>query len=512
MALARNVDLPPMPSVEPVAARVQERARLSHAEALFLLAAVLVCRVVAVRTCPIYDDAFITYRYARNFAAGNGLVFNPSAPWEPILGTTTPAYALLMSAFARFSIDLPTASRAVNVICDVASAWLILWMLQFRRVAAAAAILCFAVLPQLVRISMGGMEAPLFAALALGACAALDRGRMRTAGALAAATCVVRPEGVLLVGLLALANLRDRRALARFLLPVVTIGAATMALLVANYGDIVPQSVHAKSQMHGGPVLSETLARWKTILAQSFAPHVAYLPLLPFVLIGLRTVLAERGAARRFSLFALAITASYLAARPHTWGWYFDVPLVAWCMWLGSGIERAQPWILARVGSAATRLARLAQPTALAGGAIAAAALVSWKLPTRVPQRVYAPMQIWARSTSMLHPSARILASDIGAIASAWSGTVLDSEGLTWPEALRFTHPNEMISGARPEYVMIVAERARLEHFLAAGGPRAMYEPIARFSVDGATDLEPDLDHISPTWVQDYLVYRRVDL
>jgi len=358
-----------MSSAEPDLAGREARARLTRGEALFLLAAVLVCRVVAIRACPIYDDAFITYRYARNFAAGDGLVFNPNAPWEPILGTTTPAYALLMSAFARFSIDLPAASRAVNVVCDLASAWLLLSMLEFRRVAATAAILCFAVLPQLVRISMGGMEAPLFALLALSACAALERGRARTAGAFAAATCVVRPEGVLLVGLLALACARNRRELARFLLPVVIIGAATMALLLASYGDIVPQSVHAKSQMHGGPVLSETLARWKTILAQSFAPHVAYLALLPFVLIGLRDVLARRDAARRFSLFALAMTASYLAARPHTWGWYFYVPLVAWCVWLGAGIERVLPWIAGRFGSMATRIARLVEPTALVGSA-----------------------------------------------------------------------------------------------------------------------------------------------
>jgi hypothetical protein len=316
----------------------------------------------------------------------------------------------------------------------------------------------------------------------------------------------------LLVGVLALARAGSRRELARFLAPVVVVGAASMAILLASYGDIVPQSVHAKSQMHGGPVMAETIARWKTILAQSFAPHLAYLPLLPIVFVGLRRVLAQKDAARRFSLFALAITASYLAARPHTWGWYFDVPLVAWCVWLGTGLERVLPWMLARVGGLAHPLARAARPAALVGVAVVGSALVSWKFPTRVPQRVYAPMQIWAKATSKLHPSARILASDIGAIASAWDGTVLDSEGLTWPDALRYPHPNEMIFGARPEYVMIVAERARLEHFFTTDGPRAMYEPVARFSVDGATDLEPDLERVSPVWVQDYLVYRRVDL
>ena len=33
------------------------------------------------------DDAYITFRYARNLLAGNGLVYNPG---EWVLGTTTP--------------------------------------------------------------------------------------------------------------------------------------------------------------------------------------------------------------------------------------------------------------------------------------------------------------------------------------------------------------------------------------------------------------------------------------
>ncbi|HYH46151.1 MAG TPA: hypothetical protein VEG34_10725, partial [Thermoanaerobaculia bacterium] len=40
-----------------------------------------------------YDDGFITYRYARNWAEGLGLVYNPG---EEVLGTTAPGYALLL--------------------------------------------------------------------------------------------------------------------------------------------------------------------------------------------------------------------------------------------------------------------------------------------------------------------------------------------------------------------------------------------------------------------------------
>jgi hypothetical protein len=487
--------------------------RLSRLEIGLLLAAVVACRCLAIRACPIYDDAFITYRYARNFAEGAGLVFNPGAPWEPVLGTTTPGYALVLSVFARLGADLVNASRALNLACDVVSAWLVLSIFDYRRIAATAAVVCFAALPQLVRISMGGMEAPLFAVLALAACHALVRGRATAAGFFAAATCLVRPEGVLLVLVLFAVRVARRRDLVCFAWPVLVVGGAAAALLVSTYGDLIPQSVHAKSQMHTGPGWTEVWIRWRTILTQSFVPHLAYLPLIPFVVLGVRAVLVRRGAARYFSLFALAITASYLAARPHTWGWYFYVPLVAWCLWFGLGVELAAPWIAARFERLrAAFVFDAARPAWLVAMIVLGAGLVSWQLPTEVPSRVYAPMELWAGETSKLHPQARILASDIGAIAYAWRGTVLDSEGLTWPEALRYPHPNAVIEAMQPEYVMLVAERPRVEHFFSDARLRSMYAPVARFSVNAETELEPDLERISPAWVQDYLVYKRIDL
>lgn len=46
------------------------------------------------------DDAFITYRYARNLAQGYGFVYNLH---EPVLGTTTPFYSLVLALLARVS-------------------------------------------------------------------------------------------------------------------------------------------------------------------------------------------------------------------------------------------------------------------------------------------------------------------------------------------------------------------------------------------------------------------------
>lgn len=492
-------------------ARVSDGARFPGAapgadalragELALLVLAVVACRLLAIRACPIYDDAFITYRYARNLALGGGMVFNPGASWEPVLGTTTPLYGFVLSWFARLGLDLVDVSRAFNIVCDAGSALLIAYGLGLRRVAASVALVGFAALPSLARISVGGMESPLFALLALGATAAFRARRFGWAGILAALDCSVRPEGVLLVGILALFSLRDPRALLRLLVPVGAIGLATIAVLNREYGFPVPQSVLAKSHMKAG-----TWERVLPILQQSFAPLGVGALLLPFVALGYATLARARAALLPFALFALGISASYLAARPHVWGWYFYVPLTGWVIALGSGVGHVhERWLAPR----AAWTSRVLAARALAPLAIVLALAAALARPSPVPANVYEPMQAWARETSRREPSARVLASDIGAIGWAWEGTVLDSEGLTWPQALDYPHPNAIIRASEPEYLLIVAERDRVAPLVADAEILARYEPIERFSPSGARSLAPSPDELPASWAQDYLVYRR---
>jgi hypothetical protein len=53
------------------------------------------------------DDAYITYRYARNLANGQGFAYNPP---RPDFGTTTPLYTLLLTLVAILGINIPVAS------------------------------------------------------------------------------------------------------------------------------------------------------------------------------------------------------------------------------------------------------------------------------------------------------------------------------------------------------------------------------------------------------------------
>lgn len=61
----------------------------------------------------IYDDAFITYRYANNFSNGNGLVYNVD---EPVWGTTSVLYAILLGCM-KFILK----GSSIHIISQVIS-------------------------------------------------------------------------------------------------------------------------------------------------------------------------------------------------------------------------------------------------------------------------------------------------------------------------------------------------------------------------------------------------------
>jgi hypothetical protein len=485
------------------------RLRLTALQIAFLLAAVLLCRIAAVRACPTYDDAFITYRYATNLAAGHGLVFNPGAPWEPVLGTTTLVYSLALAAIALLGLDVADASLALNVACDVATAFVIVRLLDRRPVASTGVVLLFAALPELARISVGGMESPVFLLAAVSACAAVQSQRFVLGGLLTAATCLTRPEGVLLALALAVSLVRRPRDLVRFAVPIAVVGLVAMAVLVGVYGTPIPQSVTAKSAMQGPDLAAEKAARLSRILRESFLPRTAYALLLPFALAGLVRALRAGVALRALSLFALGISAAYLVARPHTWGWYYYVPLAGLVLWIALGVEGAYAWIARRASARFAYAVESFAPQLASAAAVVAEFLFASRSVSPIPDRVYAPIWAWAERTSRAEPGARILASDVGAIAYRWHGIVLDSEGLTWPEAVWLRQPLAIIAQEKPEYLLVVAERPRLRHLSLGPEIMAQYEPILRFNATGETRLDLAPEDVPMAWSQDYLVYRR---
>jgi len=61
------------------------------------------------------DDAFITFRYATNFARGRGLVFNP-VEYARAEGITSPLYAVVLSAAPALMLNVEIFAKFLGLL------------------------------------------------------------------------------------------------------------------------------------------------------------------------------------------------------------------------------------------------------------------------------------------------------------------------------------------------------------------------------------------------------------
>ncbi len=501
--------------------------RLGTGEVLLLVLAVFVARLLASRAFPIYDDAFITYRYARNLAAGLGLVYNPGAAWEPILGTTTPGYAVFLAGMNVLGLPILASSLALNFLCDALSAWMLIQLFDRRAISSLIAVFAFASIPEIARISAGGMEAPAVVFCSLAALRFFLQDRMVAAGVWTAVACTLRPECALLVFTLSVFALLQKRSLLRYLIPVLLIGLAVAGTLTWIYGSPIAHSISAKAVTHAGEQ-RPGFSRLPDILAQAFGPSQPMRMLTVLVAIGALTMLLRRSRLLPFGIFACLIVTAYLIARPKTWGWYFYAPMFAWIAWLGLGCEQIVRWI--GFDKLRLRWPFVVRASTLAGSCLclavvaifpllrpnAATSLLSERLlhPDKVTSLVYERFGTWAKEAHIAERKATVLASDIGAIGWYTDALVYDSAGLVWPEALKVTRPVDQIRKFQPDYVILVVRRSRLKPF-RVDDPElaAKYVPIRRFNEFNKTGLDklnPDIADLPDWWEQDYIIYERV--
>ncbi len=229
---------------------------------LVLLVAVMllgICRYSALN-----DDAFITFRYGRNWAEGYGPVFNPG---ERVEGYTNPL--LVAVSAAMFLVGL---SPAVGVIWLGVLCGLLLIPLSFlaaRHLAPAETPAALLLVPPLLIATnrnvaywcTSGMETvPLACCLLAGLCCYLKeqtaQPRLRWSGFLFAVAYLLRPDALLFVVLAVVhaaiipqkapAPLRLRQSLA--------VGLPALAVVLVHllwrrwyYGDWLPNTFYAKT-------------------------------------------------------------------------------------------------------------------------------------------------------------------------------------------------------------------------------------------------------------------------
>jgi hypothetical protein len=194
------------------------------------------------------DDAFISFRYARNLVEGNGLVFNVG---EAVEGYTNFLWTLGIALGWVAGIDPIPWTHSWGV-----AAWLFIAVglaLHAHRAGRwpiAAAV--WAAFPYGRMFATSGLETMSFAAISTAAILVAWRSEDRRsgvlAGVLAALALMSRPEGGLAVATVtALIGLRSWKRLPEVLGPIALLVLPWLAFKLSFYGELLPNTYYAKA-------------------------------------------------------------------------------------------------------------------------------------------------------------------------------------------------------------------------------------------------------------------------
>lgn len=281
------------------------------------------------RRLPV-DDAYITFRYAKNFASGLGLVFNPG---ELVLGTTSPLWALLLALCAWLGLQIEQVSVfGGGLFAAVAISLFLTRIARVRGWQALAWAAIIALYYPLSVVTFSGMETAAYSLVVGIGLFQFARGRAISGALLAVAATLLRPDGALVMaaGLLA-SQFTPLTARLKALALYAAILAPFLWLSQVTYGAILPHSIEAKRLLYSVPV-------WKNVLF--FFEALSQSPLDAALLCcggaGLLFAAKERDL-RPFAAWGGMYSAGIIASgiKP-VFFWYFG-PL--WLLLLTVGIE-----------------------------------------------------------------------------------------------------------------------------------------------------------------------------
>jgi hypothetical protein len=193
-----------------------------------------------------YDDAMITYRMARNFALGRGLVYNVGE-WH--LGTTAPLYGLILGVLGRVTgpDTIPAWGGLISSLSLTLGGLALYTYGRLHRATLAGALAgMFYVTNPMLFIIFGG-EMLLQVAVILWAFVAYRTDRLYAATALLAIATLTRGDGLFATAVLGLYDLVGRRRLAwRAWLLFAAIVAPFALMAWAFYGAALPGTLSAK--------------------------------------------------------------------------------------------------------------------------------------------------------------------------------------------------------------------------------------------------------------------------
>jgi hypothetical protein len=407
-----------------------------------------------------YDDPYITYRYASNLAHAAGFVYNAG---ERILSTTTPLYTLILAVVGLAGAPIPLASNLVSCL-SLGFGGLAFWYLGVSaqsQAAGTAALLLYPLFPLL--IGTIGAETALYNALILWAFLAYAREQAIWAAVLLALATLVRADGVLAVGVIALDLLVRRRSPPwRAMLTYAAVLAPWFLFAWMYFGAPLPATLAAK-QRQGLMAISEPF--FAGLLRQArddYWRYPVYRGHFALAAVGLCFGLVRRHFWLLIVGWSLLYVAAYSALGVTSYFWYYGPVIPGFVALVGLGVQAVYQ-LIAR----------------FAGRLLAAGAAVLLSLAMLYPQtagvryfiehpdarlRSYQAAGEWLRAQTS--PESSVGALEVGVIGYYAQRRMIDFAGLLQPEvALRLAPTTTYDDAAiwaiqqyQPDYIVLRPE------------------------------------------------------
>ena len=208
----------------------------------------------------VVDDAYISFRYARNLTEGHGLVFNPG---ERVEGYTNFLWVIIIALGMRLGGDPVRLAKGLCFLFAVLSMIAVYYYygrLYFRRGwERIFPLALIAVSPPIAVWALGGLETTMFAFLVTTALfthiASRERGSIPLASSmLIGLAALARPEGMLFAAILfgdMLVKPGRKRHILLWLVPIAFIYIPYFLWRYSYYGWLLPNTYYAK--IGGGP-------------------------------------------------------------------------------------------------------------------------------------------------------------------------------------------------------------------------------------------------------------------
>ncbi|HHW85365.1 MAG TPA: hypothetical protein GX400_04055 [Chloroflexi bacterium] len=284
------------------------------------------------------DDAFITFRYARNLAEGAGFVFNLG---ERVLGTTTPLFTILIAGFYQLRLEPTWMALLTTSLADAGTSiliFLIVHRLSRNLIAGWIGASLYSFSTGSITFSGGGMETGLFVFLTMLSVYLFIQRQSLLAATSAALATLTRPEGAMVLLVMGCLYLFRFHRIPWGMIGVsLSLGIPWVLFATFYFGSPFPQSMIAKESTYAFPPLTAlksllgylvvyTLPTASTdqtrLVKYGVVILITALSSMVAVIYRRQSVIRKQDAPAILWCIPATYLAAYAVANPPVWEWY----------------------------------------------------------------------------------------------------------------------------------------------------------------------------------------------